>query len=152
MKNKLLVTLGLFLSLSASAAEPEFAIFGRMVSHMQNLRECLKEGWQAAVPTEAQKNEARTLVQTTRGLLKAQKEGIRKARKDLFTAWSKSPVVPSEVEEAENRLRTDMVPVHNVIRENMVSVLNLLTPDQKLLFNDAFKSCHTRFEELEDAN
>ena len=146
MKKLALLTIGLLFSASTFAAESDFSLTSRADMNLKNihqLRKCLKEGWKAATPTDAQKTESKTLVEAARKTIKDNKATLKKDKEDVMTAWAASPIVSADVEAAEARLRTDMIAVHSAVRDDIIGVLNLLSADQKKAFNTSFKSCHS---------
>jgi len=141
----LLVAGGLIFSLNTFAAESDVSIFGgadTMHSSYKQLQECIKNGWEAASPTDVQTGEVKVLIQNVKTVLERQRVVLKKDKQDLLKAWGDFPISSQAVEAAEMALHNDIMPVYKSLREAKIRALNLLTADQKNIFNSTFASCH----------
>lgn len=141
MKKSALLIASLLLSVSAFAANPEYLNLAQTSNHWEHIHQCLCDSWKAAKPTDAQNADAKPFIQIAKDSWAQHKDGLIQGKKDLRAAWSAYPISASEVEKAEIALHHCFVPLHIAMRDSTISILNLLSADQRKDFDKSFTDC-----------
>jgi hypothetical protein len=141
MKKSILFVFSLLLSVSASAATPSFAVLHHH-SDFDKLHKCICKGWQDAKPSDAQKSDSEAFIKIANDSWNEHKDGIKSSKKDLMDAWAAYPINESDVTSAEKALHEHICPVHIAMRSSTISILNLLSADQRKDFDKSFNTCY----------
>ena len=147
MKIPAMMIIGVLCSGSILAAEIDFSTIDPMSVQPKVIKNCMTHGWRAASPTRTQKSEAKTLIQSARKTVKSQETTLQADVQAMLAAFAASPIVSQDVEAAESQLLGDVIAVHSAVRDDIINLLNLLTPDQKTAINRSFSSCLSSSEE-----
>ncbi|MGE0616404.1 MAG: hypothetical protein AB7P04_12260 [Bacteriovoracia bacterium] len=105
------------------------------------VHECMHEAWKAADTSDEQNNKAGEIIAGARDVMKKNKEAIQKAMKGMMVAWKAHPISRDAVIAAEKGLMEAGAPVHGAIRDAQVGVINLLSKEQREVFNEVFMEC-----------
>jgi hypothetical protein len=139
---KMILALALLLSPSAFAQSIDFSAFDK-ADHpdMRKMHQCLKKSWNAATPSDQQKEEAKRFMDEAKAEKDLHEDAIEAAMEAMKTAWGKYPIVQAEVVAAEDALREQATPVKAAFRDAGINTLNLLSAEQRETFDSTFKSC-----------
>jgi len=145
MKKTLIATVSLLTSLSASvsafAASPNYSVLSQSDMNMEKFHKCICDSWKSTGATDAQNNDAKAFIEIAKTAWANHKDAIRQGKQDLVRTWSAYPISVTDVEASEMALHDHIVPVHVAMRDSTVSILNLLTADQRKTFDDTFYDC-----------
>lgn len=123
-------------ALPSQPAEPEKPHHGH-----HGLRICKRAGWEAAQPTAEQTEKAKEIIQSVKSVVQQNREAIHAAKKGVFEAWKKHPISKEEVKAALHALHEAKKPVKEAILDARISILNLLSDQQRTAFDHAFIEC-----------
>ncbi|MEO5968331.1 MAG: hypothetical protein ABIQ95_00265 [Bdellovibrionia bacterium] len=141
MKKSLLLIASLLLSVSAFADSPNFSMLGDSEMDMDKFHQCLCDSWKKADPSKDQNSEAKAFIGRAKETWDHNKVAVKTAKKELIAAWSHYPIFASDVTCAEYNLHQAIIPVHTVMRDSTLSILNILSGDQRKAFDRSFKRC-----------
>jgi hypothetical protein len=141
MKKSALFIVGLFFSVTASAANPDYSILAQSAMNPKHFQQCLYKMWMAVSPTDAQIDNAMPFFRKAKNSWVQSRDGITKDSKDLIRAWSAYPISTSDIEKIEIALHDKIIPVHIGIRDNTIAILNLLTAEQRKAFDRSLFNC-----------
>lgn len=106
-----------------------------------NLHQCMRDAWMSTHPTTEQNQAARQILMGAHDAVKDQVPALREAMRGIHSAYAKHPIVKVEVVAAETQLKTIGEPVHAVVRDARIDVINLLSNEQRNSFNQSLKNC-----------
>ena len=132
---------GLSVSVSAFAASPNYSALSQSNMNMEKFHKCICDSWKSTGPTDAQNADAKPFIQIAKDSWAEHKDGILKGKQDLVATWSAYPISVTNVETAEMALHDHIVPVHVAMRDSTISILNLLTAEQRQTFDTSFFDC-----------
>jgi hypothetical protein len=139
MKKIIAVVFALVMSSPVFAGD--FSIFSPAETHWDKIHKCICDAWKDAEPTDDQNEAAKPFMEAARKTWNLHKDAIEGAKQELTAAWHAHPISESDVKGAEDHLLFDMIPVHIAMRHAAISVINLLTDDQRSDFDDSLKDC-----------
>ena len=130
-------------SFSAFAYQTQYPTFGAFAEALlpAKVHDCVLEGWMAAGTSDDQTAQAQKVLNDARGVLGTQQAAIETGITNLNAAWAKYPVDATEVMTAEAALDKEIKPVKESFRGAAISVLNLMTADQRKLYDADFATC-----------
>jgi hypothetical protein len=102
---------------------------------------CMKEAWAATKPSDDQNKQAGAFCETAKAVIDANKDAAKSAMQGLMTEWMKQPVSRDGVIAAEGTAETAFAPIKGAVRDTKISILNLLTADQRKAFDQEFIEC-----------
>lgn len=105
------------------------------------MHECMRGAWRAANPSAEQNRAAHQIMVEVHNGVKDQIPAVREAMKGLHDAYVKHPISKQEVSAAEDNLKKIGGPVHNMIRDGQIDIVNLLDANQRNAFNESMKEC-----------
>jgi hypothetical protein len=143
MLRRIYLTVIALFSLSAMAYQPEFPTFVDFANHLmpQKLHDCMVEAWLAAGTPDDLTAQAQKALIDARGVLGSHQAPITSAIDRLNAAWAKYPVSPLDVGLADMILRHEIEPVQRAFSTAALTVLNLMSADQRKLYDADFKVC-----------
>jgi uncharacterized protein with FMN-binding domain len=103
--------------------------------------ECGQKAWTATNPSDAQNAQARENFQRAKAVYEEHKEGIHQAMQAMHAAWVKHPIVKDEVKEAGMQMHHHMMPVKVAVTTARIDTINLLSLDQREIFNRTMMDC-----------
>ncbi len=136
MKNVILA-LGLFLASNLSWAD-----------HNQS-HQCAMKAWQAASPTTAQNNAARSNFAPVKQMYAEKKAAIDSAMQELMGDLKAHPISKEEVKASCHSLMRLVAPIQEAAISATIDTINLLTPDQREDFDDAIGECMNDYKILD---
>ena len=141
MKTISIIICTLAVSAIAAAATPDLRELGAADDHHKQMAECMQEGWAATHPTDAQNQSLATLMTTLHNTVAANKDAIETAAREFFLTWGHHPIDGNAVHQAQYTLDNTIAPVKTAVIDTMVSAINLLTIEQRDLYDHAFAVC-----------
>jgi hypothetical protein len=102
---------------------------------------CMKAGWDAAQPTDAQNAALKTLLDTLHTLIANSKTQIETAIRELYLTWGHHPVDKNAVHGSQYQLDQLITPVRDAIIDTMADGIDLLTIEQRQAYDAAFGDC-----------
>lgn len=145
---KFMTTLfALSLSTAAFAATPDFSALdsgleldGGHGGH-GGKHACIHHAWKAAKPTAEQNTQAKALLGSVKTVVERNKDAIKADFHALMAAWAKYPVSKTEVVAAQANLQGGVAPIREAALDAKIGVLNLLSENQRLAFDESLKEC-----------
>lgn len=140
---KLILLSVLFVSSSAFAASPDFSVLKYLDGGHGGDKgsECGHKAWTATNPSEAQNAQARENFARAKAVCEEHKEGMHQAMQAMHAAWIKHPIVRDEVKSAGMQLHEHMMPIQIAVTDARIDTINLLTSDQRNVFNRTMMDC-----------
>ena len=144
MKKSALLIVGLLFSISASAAIPDYTILADTGMYWKNFQQCFVDSWKAASPTDAQIADAKPFNKIGEDAWTQHKDGVIQGKKDLAEAWSAYPLSVANIAKAEMTYHKSVALLHVARRNSNINTLNLLTADQRKVFDKSFDDCNSK--------
>ena len=137
-----LLAIALF-SVSAMAYQTEYPTFAAFANHLmpQKLHDCMVEAWLSAGTPDDLTAQAQKALIDARGVLAANQVTITAGINRLNAAWAQYPVKSLDVGIADFILRREMEPVEKAFSAAALTVLNLMSADQRKLYDADFAVC-----------
>jgi hypothetical protein len=107
-------------------------------------KKCAYEAWNAAKPTQEQKDSAHAIFAPVKKMYADNKDQIKLAKDSLVTSFKAFPIVKSDVESKCEALYSLLAPLKKAMLFAAIDSINLLTQAQRLDFDAAMKSCKER--------
>jgi hypothetical protein len=133
-------------SASAFAMSPDFSQFDQQDPSQgggdhDHMGQCIKASWEAANPTDDQNAKAKDACTEIKSVVDKHKDALKADFKALMETFKAYPIVQGDVVKAETALGGEFMPIHDAVRDGAISILNLLTADQRKAFDAAFMEC-----------
>lgn len=146
MKKIAFVFSAMLLSVPAFAAIPDFSVLSEVQKFQMprdggEIRACFKSAWAAANPAREQNERAREELTAMKTVFEENRAALEGGLMGLLGAWKAHPVSIDDVKAAEEALKTAITPVHEAVRTGSANVLNLLTAEQRSVFDDKLLDC-----------
>lgn len=107
----------------------------------EKMHECVHAGFQSTNMTEEQHTVVHKAMMDAMAVMDQHKDGIHAGMRAVMGAFSKHPIDRNEVVSAEVNLKVDMEPVREAMRDSLITGINVLSSEQRSLFDHAFMQC-----------
>jgi len=131
---------GLVLSASAFAGSPDFSAINDG-GHGRDFEKCAHQAWNSTNPSDDQNTQAKAELEKIKAVYDANKEAIDAGKADAKAAWESYPVDRDQVIATEEALTAAVKPVREAHRDGMITILNLLSAEQRATFDASLKEC-----------
>jgi hypothetical protein len=131
----------LLLSGTARAFDFEAGPMDGIGAAKEKLEKCLKESWKQTAPTEVQQHKAEVYMAEAKVVKETRKPELDAAKHAYLAAWKAYPISRDEVIAKEAVLGAQLKMLKATYRDAGINILNLLSGDQRKVFDATFKQC-----------
>ncbi len=109
--------------------------------HQDKVHNCVHAGMDAAKTTDDQHKVIHGHMVAMMQAKKDHAQGLHEGMHAMKLAWSKHPVSTEEIMAAEALMNSHTSPIKAAVRDALIGVVNVLTVEQRPLFDHAFMTC-----------